>query len=99
MMPIGYLTVLDTRTAGYPARIRVVSEVLKAVDLYGNVAPPDGPENPELVMRQQAEAWARRQWDKRPPSDDLFSDLLTEDQEIAKLTRRRMQDLDLWAEE
>jgi hypothetical protein len=46
---------------------RVVVEVLKAIGLYGQVQPPSGPEDAELVLWNRAREWAEMEFKKQRP--------------------------------
>ncbi len=68
--------------------------MLKAVKLYGTVAPPSGLEDPELVLWQQAQAWAAAEVQRDGPAVDPLHALL--DANAGKqvdLARQRMQAL------
>ena len=68
-------------------------EVLKAVGLYGQVKPPSGPVDAELVLWEKAKEWALSELNKRGPSTDPLLDMLVHDTEVARLTRQRMEEL------
>ena len=68
-------------------------EVLKAVGLYGQITPPSGPVDAELVLWEKAKEWALAELKKKGPSEDPLLDLLVHDTEVAKLTRQRMEEL------
>ena len=68
-------------------------ELLKAVGLYGQVKPPSGPVDAELVMWEKAKEWASAEFNKKGPSEDPLLDLLVHDTEVARLTRHRMEKL------
>jgi hypothetical protein len=42
--------------------VKTSVEVLKVAKLYRQVSPPSGPEDPELVLWQQAERWAAEEY-------------------------------------
>ena len=48
--------------------VRAAVEVLKAVQLYGNVSAPDGETDPELVLLKQAEPWANEEIRRQSPA-------------------------------
>ena len=68
-------------------------EVLKAVGLYGQVTPPSGPVDAELVSWEKAKEWALTEFNKKGPSLDPLLDILVHDTEVARLTRQRMEEL------
>jgi len=68
-------------------------EVLKAVGLYGQVQPPTGPTDPELVLWQRAKERAAAEFNKKGPSEDPLLDILSQDADVARLTRQRMEEL------
>jgi hypothetical protein len=68
-------------------------EVLKAVGLYGQVKPPGGPVDAELVMWEKAKEWALAELSKKGPSADPLLDILSRDADVARLTRHRMEEL------
>ena len=68
-------------------------EVLKAVGLYGQVTPPTGPVDAELVLWEKAKEWALSELKKKGPSADPLLDILIHDTEVARRTRQRMEEL------
>ena len=68
-------------------------EVLKAVGLYGQVKPPSGPVDAELVLWEKAKEWALAEFNKKGPSLDPLLDILVHDTEVVRLTRQRMEEL------
>ena len=68
-------------------------EVLKAVGLYGQVTPPTGPVDAELVLWEKAKEWALAEFKKKGPSADPLLDILIHDTEVARLTRHHMEEL------
>ena len=68
-------------------------EVLKVAKLYGQVSLPSGPEDPDLVLWQQAERWAADAYRRQGPAEDPTLALLVREQKISALTRRRMVEL------
>ena len=72
---------------------RAAVEVIKAVGLYGQVQPPSGPVDVEVVMLEQAREWATLEIIKKGPSADPLLDILVHDTEVARLTRQRMEEL------
>lgn len=71
--------------------VRAAVEILKAVDLYGNVSAPRGAVEAELVMVDQAEAWATAELAKRGPLDVMAR--LARDDEKPELARKRYDEL------
>ena len=72
--------------------LKAAVEILKAVKLYGTVMPPSGPEDPELVLWQEAQAWATAEVQRDGPAVDPLQALL--DANAGKqvdLARQRMQ--------
>jgi hypothetical protein len=69
-------------------------EVIKAVGLYGQVQPPSGPVDVEVVMLEKAKEWATLEIIKKGPSVDPLLDILNHDTEMARLTRQRMDELE-----
>ncbi len=72
---------------------RVAVEVLKAIGLYGQVQPPTGPEDAELVRWAEAREWAELEISRKGPSSDPLMDQLIWDSEIARLAHERMKEL------
>ena len=72
---------------------RVSLEVLKAIGLYGQVQPPTGPEDAELVLWEEAREWAELEISRKGPSSDPLMDQLIWDSEIARLAHERMEEL------
>ena len=68
-------------------------EVLKAVGLYGQVKPPSGPVDAELVLWEKAKEWALSELKKRGPSAAPLLDMLVHDTEVARLSSQRMEEL------
>ena len=68
-------------------------EVLKAVSLYGQITPPSGPVDAELVLWEKAKEWAAAELDRKGPSADPLLDILVHDTEVARLIRQRMEEL------
>ncbi len=72
---------------------KVAIEVLKAVGIYGQMDPPSGPEDAELVLWH----WARELADvairKKAPSGNPTLDLLLRDEQLALLTQQNMKSL------
>ncbi len=56
--------------------LKAAVAVLKAVRLYGTVPPPSGPEDPELVLWQEAQAWAAAEVQRDGPAVDPLHALL-----------------------
>ena len=72
---------------------RAAVEVLKAIGLYGQVQPPSGPEDAELVLWAEAREWAELEISRKGPSSDPLMDQLIWDSEIARLAHERMEEL------
>ena len=72
---------------------RVALEVLKAIGLYGQVQPPSGPEDADLVLWEEAREWAELEISRKGPSSDPLMDQLIWDSEIARLAHERMEEL------
>ena len=72
---------------------RCAVEVMKAGGLYGQVKPPSGPADAELVLWEKAKEWALAEFKKKGPSEDPLLDLLVHDTEVVRLTRQRMEEL------
>jgi hypothetical protein len=56
--------------------LKAAVEVLKIVKIHGNVPPADGPEDPDLVLWQQAEDWAALALQREGPSVDPMHALI-----------------------
>jgi hypothetical protein len=50
--------------------VRAAVEILKVVQLHGRVPPPSGPEDPHLIVWQQAEQWAELEMQRDGPDDE-----------------------------
>ena len=88
---------VDTIEAGLDAGdTKAAVEVLKAVGLYGQVQPPGGPVDAELVMWEQAKEWALAELDRKGPSAEPLLDILFHDTEVMRLTRQWMEELKQW---
>ena len=74
----------DSRTAG---------EVLTAIGLYGQVQPPSGPEDAELVLWEKAREWAEVEFKKQRPSIDPLMAFTLGEIDIPVLTQERMEEL------
>ena len=72
---------------------RTAVEVLKAVGIYGQVQPPSGPEDADLVLWEEAREWAELEMSRKGPSSDPLMNQLIWDSEIARLARERMEEL------
>jgi hypothetical protein len=73
--------------------VRAAVEVLKAVKVYGAVPPPTGPEDPELVLWQQAEAWAAAEMQREGPSEEPALELFVRNGKQARLAHQRFTEL------
>ena len=88
---------VDTIEAGLDAGdTKAAVEVLKAVGLYGQVQPPGGPVDAELVMWEQVKEWALAELDRKGPSAEPLLDILFHDTEVMRLTRQWMEELKQW---
>ena len=72
---------------------RAAVEVLKAIGLYGQVQPPSGPEDAELVLWEEAKGWAEREFKKQRPSIDPLMAFTLGEIEIPVLAQERMEEL------
>ena len=72
---------------------RVALEVLKAVGLYGQVQPPTGPEDADLVLWEEAREWAEMEFKKQRPSIDPTTEFTLGQIEIPALALERMEEL------
>ena len=72
---------------------RVAVEVLKAIGLYGQVQPPSGPEDAELVLWAEAREWAEMEFEKQRPSIDPLLAFTLGEIEIPALAQERMEEL------
>ena len=72
---------------------RVAVEVLKAIGLYGQVRPPSGPEDAELVLWEEAREWAEMEFKKQRPSIDPLMAYTLGEIEIPALALERMEEL------
>ena len=59
----------------------------------GQVAPPSGPVDAELVLWEKAKEWALAEFNKKGPSLDRLLDILVHDTEVVRLTRQRIEEL------
>jgi hypothetical protein len=74
--------------------LKAAVEVLKVVKLYGQVPAPSGLEDPELLLWQEAQAWAAAEVQRQGPTVDPLQALLDEHAgKQADLTHQRMQAL------
>ena len=73
--------------------VKAAIAVLKAVKLYGNVEAPGGETDPELVLVEQAERWAREEGRRYGPPDDPTIELLFNPAAHAQRTRQRLEEL------
>ena len=84
---------VDTLEAALDAEdSRAAVEVLKAVGIYGQVEPPSGPENAELVLWSKARSLADLELIRRGPSGSPTLDILLKEEEHATLTQRNMKE-------
>ena len=72
---------------------RVALEVLKAIGLYGQVQPPSGPEDAELVLWAEAKERAEKEFKKQRPSIDPVLAFTLGEIEIPALAQERMEEL------
>ena len=72
---------------------RAAVEVLKAVGLYGQLPPPSGPEDAELVLWEAAKGWAELEFKKQRPSIDSTMEFALGQIEIPALAQERMEEL------
>ena len=72
---------------------RVALAVLKAIGLYGQVRPPSGPEDAELVLWVEAKEWAEIEFKKQRPSIDPLMAFTLGEIEIPALALERMKEL------
>ena len=72
---------------------RVAVEVLKAIGLYGQVQPPSGPEDADLVLWEKAREWAEMEFKKQRPSIDPLMAFTLGEIEIPALAQERMEEL------
>ena len=72
---------------------RVAMEVLKAIGLSGQVQPPSGPEDADLVLWEKAREWAETEFKKQRPSIDPLMAFTLGEIEIPALAQERMEEL------
>ena len=72
---------------------RAAVEVLKAVGLYGQVQPPSGPEDADLVLSAEAREWAELEFKKQRPSIDPTTEFTLGQIEIPVLAMERLGEL------
>ena len=72
---------------------KVTPEVLKAIGLYGQVQPPSGPEDADLVLWNRAREWAEMEFKKQRPSIDPLMAFTLGEIEIPALALERMEEL------
>ena len=72
---------------------RVAVEVLKAIGLYGQVQPPSGPEDADLVLWEKAREWAEMEFKKQRPSIDPLLAFTLGEIEIPALALECMEEL------
>jgi len=72
---------------------RATLEVLKAIGLYGQVQPPSGPEDAELVLWAEAKEWAEKEFKKQRPSIDPLLAFTLGEIEIPALSLERMEEI------
>ena len=72
---------------------RAAVEVLKAIGIYGQVQPPSGPEDAELVLWAEAKEWAELEFKKQRPSIDPLMAFTLGEIEIPALAQERMEEL------
>jgi hypothetical protein len=53
--------------------VRAAVELLKIVQLHGQIPAPQGPEDPQLVLWHQAEQWARVEQAREGPHDEAMA--------------------------
>lgn len=71
-------------------------EILKAVKLYGEVLPPHGLEDPELLLRQEAETWAEAELQKQgrvSDNQELLRNLDSRARQKTEMTEKRLHKL------
>ena len=67
--------------------------MLKAIGMYGQVQPPSGPEDAELVLWAEAREWAELEFKKQRPSIDALTAFTLGEIEIPVLAMERMEEL------
>ncbi len=72
---------------------RVAMEVLKAIGLSGQVQPPSGPEDADLVLWEKAREWAETEFKKQRPSIDPLMAFTLGEIEIPALALERMEEI------
>ena len=72
---------------------RVAVDVLKAIGLYGQVQPPSGPEDAELVLWEEAREWAEMESKRLRPSIEPLTAYTLGEIEIPALAQERMEEL------
>jgi len=72
---------------------RAAVDVLKAVGIYGQLPPPSGPEDAELVLWEAAKKWAELEFKKHRASIDPLMALTLGEIEIPALAQERMEEL------
>ena len=72
---------------------RVALEVLKAIGLYGQVQPPSGPEDAELVQWAEAREWAEMEFEKQRGAIDPLMAYTLGEIEIPALALERMEEI------
>ena len=82
---------IETALDGGDSRVAV--DVLKIVGIYGEMEPPTGPVDAELVMVESARQWAVVELAKKPPSSDPVMDLISRDSDLAYLIQVRLGEL------
>ena len=75
---------------------KVALEMLKCMQVYGEVGAPTGSDDVDVVIRQDAEEWAKNELAKWPPSGDKIRDLIEYDAQMARLILERC--VELWDE-
>ena len=84
-------SILYVRLQNSDARAAV--EVLKAVGIYGQLPPPSGPEDAELVLWEVAKTWAELEFNKQRRSIDSLMAFTLGEIEIPALAQQRMEEL------
>jgi hypothetical protein len=85
---------LDDPATALPAAVHV----LKATKIFGEVAPPSGATDPELILQLEAETWAREEMKRRkewkvPPAvflSHLDDETVFNQKRLDELTEERL---------
>ncbi|MQF69060.1 hypothetical protein FIM12_01800 [SAR202 cluster bacterium AD-804-J14_MRT_500m] len=72
---------------------KVAMELLKAAGIYGQIKPPSGSTDPEMVLWEEAIEWAKTELLKQGPSAEPEIEMLFHNSKLSTLAHDKMDEL------